>query len=108
VCAARLPQGGDICLTSDILEVAVELRAAFRAAKGFNEMRDDGGSGAGWLAANTVGVPTEREVAVENNGLPVYRCRFVRNGEPVAADTIAVVDQAITDLRRFEKSPNPP
>ena len=45
--------------------------------------RDDGlfassWAGAGWLVENPLGLPTEREVHVMQQGLPVYRLLLVR------------------------------
>jgi hypothetical protein len=37
-----------------------------------------GWAAAGWLPANPIGVPTEREVHTAAQGKPVYRCLLVK------------------------------
>lgn len=87
--AGALARGGRVFLQSDVLEVAESMRATFEAAAGdlltpAPEHGDPPAGGwpswpcAGWLAANPLGVPTEREVNAGVTGLPVYRCLLVK------------------------------
>lgn len=87
--AAALARGGRVFLQSDVLEVAASMRATFEEAAGdmltpapeHGEPPAGGWRGwadAGWLAANPLQVPTEREVNAAMSGLPVYRCLLVK------------------------------
>lgn len=104
--AALLRPGGRLLLQSDVLEVAEDMRARFEdAAGGLLEPAPEhaapggvfhaasppeegaeaaaaaapgGWAAAGWLVDNPLGVPTEREVHVLAQGLPVYRILLVK------------------------------
>ncbi|BAZ39705.1 tRNA (guanine-N(7))-methyltransferase [Calothrix sp. NIES-4101] len=69
--AEYLEQGGIIFLQSDIEFVANEMRSRFLENPRFKIQ----GSGE-WLPENPFQVPTEREIATQNKGEPVYRVIF--------------------------------
>lgn len=62
-----LGSGGEIFLQSDIKEVAEEMRDRFTANSNLIQQHPD------WLATNPLNVPTERELYVLGQNLPVYR-----------------------------------
>jgi len=70
--AQRLSPGGRVFVQTDIESLAEEMFDLFRADKRFYEEA---------IADNPFPVKTEREKAVEENGLLVYRKVFVRNVE---------------------------
>jgi tRNA (guanine-N7-)-methyltransferase len=59
---------GEIFLQSDIKEVALEMRDRFAANSGLIQQHSQE-----WLEINPLGVPTERELYVLGQNLPVYR-----------------------------------
>ncbi|PSB04618.1 tRNA (guanosine(46)-N7)-methyltransferase TrmB [Merismopedia glauca] len=61
---------GEVFLQSDVEEVAREMRDRFSENPAFQI------NSTAWLATNPLPVPTEREIATLNRGLPVYRCVF--------------------------------
>lgn len=63
-----LTVGGHIFLQSDIKEVAVEVRDRFAASSQLIQLHDTV-----WLQTNPLPVPTERELYVLEQNLPVYR-----------------------------------
>lgn len=63
-----LAVGGKVFLQSDIEEVAVEMRDRFAADSRLTQCHQDT-----WLATNPLPVPTERELYVLADNLPVYR-----------------------------------
>jgi tRNA (guanine-N7-)-methyltransferase len=69
--AEYLAPSGTVILQSDIEFVAEEMRARFLENSGFKIQ----GNGE-WLAENPLPVPTEREIATQNKGEPVYRVIF--------------------------------
>lgn len=73
VLASHLIMGGTVLLQSDIEEVAIEMVDRFAAHSAFKRSGSDG-----WLAANPLPIPTEREVSTLERGEPVYRALFVR------------------------------
>jgi len=103
--AAALAPGGRVFLQSDVLEAAIAMRDAFEAGAGHllkpcldlhtESVRAEaaaavghtgedgrppvsGWAAAGWLPANPLGVPTEREVHSLEQGKAVYRCLMVK------------------------------
>ncbi|HIK54390.1 MAG TPA: tRNA (guanosine(46)-N7)-methyltransferase TrmB [Synechococcales cyanobacterium M55_K2018_004] len=69
--AEFLPTGAEVFLQSDVWEVAVEMGDRFQENLAFVRQGD-------WLAENPMPVPTEREIATQNKGEPVYRILFVK------------------------------
>ena len=63
-----LAVGGRVFLQSDIEEVAVEMRDRFTAEPRLTQQHDNT-----WLQNNPLPVPTERELYVLGQNLPVYR-----------------------------------
>ena len=63
-----LAVGGQVFLQSDIEEVAVEMRDRFAANPRLIQQHDTD-----WLEVNPLPVPTERELYVLGQNLPVYR-----------------------------------
>lgn len=70
--ASKLSPGGNVFVQTDIEFLAVEMFGLFRDSGFFNEMP---------LESNPFPVKTEREQAVEDKELPVYRVMFVKKGE---------------------------
>ena len=68
-----LAVGGEIFLQSDIKEVAVEMRDRFAANSDLTPKHLD------WLETNPFNVPTERELYVLGQNLPVYRALFEKS-----------------------------
>lgn len=66
---------GEIFLQSDIKEVAVEMRDRFAANPLLTQQHSST-----WLGSNPCSVPTERELHVLGQGLPVYRVLFRKTG----------------------------
>lgn len=104
---ALVPQGGKVFLQTDVLEVAEDMRDHFEKEAGdefelselhsnpeavFHQISEveEGKEGvvvekfdskwakAGWLVENPLPVPTERELHVLNQNLPVYRIMLVK------------------------------
>jgi tRNA (guanine-N7-)-methyltransferase len=73
--ANYLAVGGVVFLQSDMEFLAVEMCDRFAANSAFHRV----GTGE-WLAENPLLVPTEREVATQKKGEPVYRALFERVG----------------------------
>ncbi|AKG23687.1 tRNA (guanosine(46)-N7)-methyltransferase TrmB [Calothrix sp. 336/3] len=72
--AEYLAPGGIVFLQSDIEFVAVEMCDRFASHPIFQ--RQGGGE---WLSENPLAVATEREIATQNKGEPVYRAIFVKS-----------------------------
>ncbi|MCC5899291.1 MAG: tRNA (guanosine(46)-N7)-methyltransferase TrmB [Phormidium sp. BM_Day4_Bin.17] len=70
--ARFLAPDGEIFLQSDVEEVAREMCDRVWEHPAFTATTDD------WLAENPLPVPTEREIATQNKGEPVYRRLFRR------------------------------
>jgi tRNA (guanine-N7-)-methyltransferase len=70
--AQYLPIGGEVFLQSDLEWVAQEMCDRFSENPAFSRTQLD------WLEPNPLGVPTEREVATLNRGLPVHRAIYRR------------------------------
>ena len=64
----HLAEGGKVFLQSDIEEVAIEMRDRFAASPLLTQQHAET-----WLAHNPLSVPTERELYVLGDNLPVYR-----------------------------------
>jgi tRNA (guanine-N7-)-methyltransferase len=69
-----LGSGGEVFLQSDIKEVAVEMRDRFAANPNLVQKHSQE-----WLKTNPLGVPTERELYVLEQNLPVYRVLFQKS-----------------------------
>jgi tRNA (guanine-N7-)-methyltransferase len=69
-----LAVGGEIFLQSDIKEVAVEMRERFAAKANLTQKHSQE-----WLETNPFNVPTERELYVLGQDLPVYRVLFQKS-----------------------------
>jgi len=70
--ADYLVSGSEVFLQSDIEEVAIEMCDRFTESPNFQRTTDE------WLPENPLPVPTEREIATQNKGQPVYRALFER------------------------------
>lgn len=70
--ADGLSKGGVVFLQSDVLEVEEEMCDRFSENPNFQRQAQD------WLAENPLPVPTEREIATQNKGEPVYRAIYHR------------------------------
>ncbi|KAL7496925.1 hypothetical protein ACHAWT_005834 [Skeletonema menzelii] len=85
--AKFMKQGGVVFLQSDIKEALEAMREKFVEDDGlvyFDEHNDDDDDAGETIEeeygmANPLGIPTEREVSVLNQDLPVYRTLFLRN-----------------------------
>lgn len=88
--AKFMNQGGVVFLQSDVKEALEAMREKFVEDDGlvyFDEHCDDDdckidnddGQGEEYGMANPLGIPTEREVSVLNQDLPIYRTLFLRN-----------------------------
>lgn len=68
-----------VFVQTDVLEIAQQITSifdphpAFQRLGNLHGMQEDSN---GWLVNNPIGVPTEREIAVINNHLPVYRALY--------------------------------
>ncbi len=76
--AAALPEGGELFLQSDVLDVIEPQVELVEASGAFVRPAGDGRP---WRADNPLPVPTERERHVIEQGLPVYRVLY-RRGRP--------------------------
>lgn len=68
-----------VFMQSDVLEVATEMRHHFDVHGGFLRIEDNEKMRAdneGWLLENPLGLPTEREIAVQNKLGNVYRALY--------------------------------
>ena len=70
--ARYLPNGGEVFLQSDLEWVAQEMCDRFSENPAFRRTQSE------WIEPNPLGIPTEREVATLNKGLPVHRAIWVR------------------------------
>ncbi|MEC4804704.1 MAG: tRNA (guanosine(46)-N7)-methyltransferase TrmB [Jaaginema sp. PMC 1079.18] len=71
--AQHLSPGAKLFLQSDVKWLAQEMRDRVNAHPAFTPSHSQL-----WLPENPLPVPTEREIATQNNQEPVYRCLFVR------------------------------
>lgn len=69
-----LQVGGYLFIQSDVEAVAIEMRDRFEAHPAFANQAGRGS----WIANNPMPVPSERELSVLEQGLPVYRALFLR------------------------------
>ncbi len=78
VLAKFLPEGREVFIQSDIKEVLDNMRLTIReeGSKYFRDVVNDIDE---YMEENPTGVPTEREVSVLDQNLPVYRTIFRRN-----------------------------
>jgi len=76
--AKHMPEGGTVFIQSDVKDVLDNMRETIReyGKEYFDDTIDNLNE---YLEINPIGVPTEREISVLNEGLPVYRTVFVRN-----------------------------
>lgn len=72
----HLIEGGQVFLQSDIEAVAVEMRDRFAANPLLIQQHTTA-----WLDANPLPVPTERELYVLNQHLPVYRALYEKSAK---------------------------
>lgn len=73
---AFMPPGSKVFLQSDIQSVLDGMRETFREASTYFE--DQVEDIAKYYPENIIGIPTEREVSVQNRDLPVFRALFIR------------------------------
>jgi tRNA (guanine-N7-)-methyltransferase len=71
--ANYLAVGGVIFLQSDQKFMAVEMCDRFRENPALEKIGTEE-----WLAENPLPIPTEREIATQKKGEPVYRALFVK------------------------------
>ena len=78
ILAKFIPEGGEVFIQSDIKEVLDNMRLTIReeGSKFFSDLIDNVDD---YMEENPTGVPTEREVSVLDQNLPVYRTVFKRN-----------------------------
>lgn len=82
--AAFMPPDATLFLQSDIQIVLDDMRARFRESPTY--FRDSSDDVSSYLPDNIIGVPTERELSVLKQDLPVYRAYFTRTVEPYATE----------------------
>ncbi|OUL30995.1 tRNA (guanosine(46)-N7)-methyltransferase TrmB [Nostoc sp. RF31YmG] len=75
--ANYLAVGGVVFLQSDIEFLALEMRDIFAQNPAFQKL-----SAEEWLAENPLPVSTEREIATQNKGEPIYRALFIKRKVP--------------------------
>eukprot|EP00563_Minutocellus_polymorphus_P001546 CAMPEP_0181039360 /NCGR_PEP_ID=MMETSP1070-20121207/10431_1 /TAXON_ID=265543 /ORGANISM="Minutocellus polymorphus, Strain NH13" /LENGTH=305 /DNA_ID=CAMNT_0023117213 /DNA_START=197 /DNA_END=1114 /DNA_ORIENTATION=- len=77
-----LAEGKEVFIQSDVQELFDDMREKFReyGAELFEDTVEDFGK---FLPENPIGVPTEREISVLDQDLPVYRTIFRRTGKAV-------------------------
>ena len=84
--AAALAPGKQLFVQSDVLAVIEPMLAVIEASGCFDPSPAAGMPvEAGWLVQNPLPLPTEREIHVLTQGLPVYRRLFQRNNAPLPA-----------------------
>lgn len=71
--APHLPSGAHIFLQSDVEWLAIEMRDRVDSHPAFTPTHSEP-----WLRENPLPVSTEREIATQNHGDPVYRCLLVK------------------------------
>ncbi|MBD2202135.1 tRNA (guanosine(46)-N7)-methyltransferase TrmB [Calothrix sp. FACHB-1219] len=71
--ANYLAVGGVVFLQSDIESLAIEMRNNFCQHPAFQKL-----SSQDWMAENPLPVATEREIATQNKGEPIYRTLFIK------------------------------
>ena len=78
--ATAMAKDMQLFIQSDILELAQEMVDQVAAAGGFRRTQPH------WLVQNPLPIPSEREIHVLRQGLPVYRALFIRD-DSSPADT---------------------
>lgn len=80
VLAKYLPEGSEVFIQSDIKDVLDNMRLTLReeGSEFFTDAIDDSDE---YMEENPTGIPTEREISVLDQNLPVYRTIFRRNGQ---------------------------
>jgi len=78
ILSKHIPENGDVFIQSDVKEVFDRMRLTFREA-GEDYFIDMVDNVTEYMEMNPIGIPTEREIAVFDQGLPVYRTIFRRN-----------------------------
>jgi len=73
IVAEKLGEGGRIFVQTDIEFLAEEMFVLFRTSENLSEIT---------IEENPFPVKTEREIAVENRGLSVYRALFIKSEPP--------------------------
>ena len=78
--AKYMPIDAIVFLQSDVQFALDRMRSEFRNCTRYFEdsIKDENE----YLVDNVLGVPTEREISVVENGEPVYRALFTRNTKP--------------------------
>lgn len=81
ILAKYIPPGRELFIQSDIQEVLDNMRLTIReeGSKYFSDLLDDVNE---YMDYNPIGVPTEREISVLEQDLPVYRTMFRRTETP--------------------------
>ena len=79
--AKFMPKDATVFLQSDVQSVLDDMRNQFREQADY--FQDQIENLDEYLEQNIIGVPTEREVSVEERGLPVYRALFKRTTKEV-------------------------
>lgn len=85
-----------VFLQSDVKDVLDDMRERFRVF-GADYFCDALGGDDEYISENTMGIPTEREISVLKQGLPVYRALFTRNDRtflPLAPDAATTKEES--------------
>lgn len=85
--AKFMPPGATVFLQSDVQSVLDDMRLQFREevdGQGYSYFADSLESVEDYVEDNILGIPTEREVSVLNQNLPVYRSVFTRTEKQVS------------------------
>jgi tRNA (guanine-N7-)-methyltransferase len=88
--AQALPPGGELFLQSDVLAVIEPMALLVDTSGCFDRPPEDARP---WRVGNPLPLPTERERHVLEQGLPVYRVLYRRNGQSVPG--LAELEQAL-------------
>jgi tRNA (guanine-N7-)-methyltransferase len=86
--AKHMTEGGEIFIQSDVKDVLDNMRETIRECgkEYFDDTIEDLNN---YLEVNPIGIPTEREISVLNEDLPVYRTVFVRNCKTIDGSTVS-------------------
>jgi len=88
--ASFMPPGAQVFLQSDVQAVLDDMRERFRSESRYFQDQIDNVTE--YYPDNILGIPTEREVSVLVQDLPVYRALFVRTEIPVEEENMGEVD----------------
>jgi tRNA (guanine-N7-)-methyltransferase len=77
--AKHMAPNSAVFLQSDVQNVLDDMRQAFREENGLKFFYDEIEDSSEYLDVNPVGIPTEREISVLENKLPVFRTVLRRN-----------------------------